>query len=49
MGKLAKLGLALIVLFLLFLGFAWIDGGRETQQMIETSVEIPATPMEPSR
>lgn len=42
--KLRDLWLALLVALLLFLAFAWIDGGREEQRMIVEPVALPELP-----
>ena len=39
--KLRDLWLALLVLLLLVLAFAWLDGGREEQRMIVEPVDLP--------
>lgn len=39
--KLRNVWLVLLVLLLLFLAVAWIDGGREEQRMIVEPVELP--------
>jgi len=42
MMKSRKVRLGLLVLLVLILVVAWIDGGREPQRMIEQTVELPA-------
>lgn len=39
--RLRNVWLMLLVLVVLFLAFAWIDGGREEQRMIVEPVELP--------
>ena len=41
MMNFGKLRLVLLVLVLLVLLFAWVDGGREPQRLIEQEVELP--------
>jgi hypothetical protein len=40
MGK-HKIGRGLLILLVLILLFAWIDGGREPQRLIEQPVVLP--------
>ena len=40
--RLNKMGKGLLVLLVLLLLFAWLDGGREPQRLIEQPVELPA-------
>jgi hypothetical protein len=39
--RLNKIGRGLLVLLVLFLLFAWFDGGREPQRLIEQPVALP--------
>jgi len=39
--KLRNLWLALLVLLVLFLAIAWIDGGRQEQRMVVEPVALP--------
>jgi hypothetical protein len=39
--RLNKIGRGLLVLLVLVLLFAWIDGGREPQRLIEQPVVLP--------
>jgi hypothetical protein len=41
MMKSRKVRLGLLVLLVLILLVAWIDGGREPQRMVEQPVELP--------